>query len=360
MASVRLCRMRLLWAAAVLCVSSLASAQQRQPVFTLRAVRNAAAESARAKAAAGDCKGALDQFDEALRHSEDPTLYRDRGKCHDKLGDVYPALEDYRSYIARAPNAPDADDIREKINTLIAQSSQDMAPGLGGGGTYETEMQGGIKDGSTPVVVKNASTVPPATKEEEPAGVEQEPKSVSDMEYKESRERETSKSAMRKGTGFVVGAYYYPRYVFADKFDFESGQGIGARIGWSFAASSTLFLEIGYMDQLSSGTETAKDGFDSLLGYEARIPFDQWATNQLVLGVGGGYENLNYALIGQTYGCIQARGRVGYRHVFGASFALDFDADGGFLAAIPLNGGTSTAVGLGAFFGGIVALSVGF
>src|SRR5450755_1666012 len=73
--------------------------------FSLDKSRNAAADAARAKAVAGDCKGALDLFDEALRHSIDPTLFRDRGSCHEKLGNVYPAIDDYRSYVSQSPDA---------------------------------------------------------------------------------------------------------------------------------------------------------------------------------------------------------------------------------------------------------------
>src|SRR5256885_15342176 len=96
--------------------------------FSLDRSRNAAAEAARAKAAAGDCKGALDLFDEALRLSIDATLYRDRGACHDKLGDVYPLSDDYSAYLAQSPDAPDYDKIRPRRDVLVKSSSQDLPP----------------------------------------------------------------------------------------------------------------------------------------------------------------------------------------------------------------------------------------
>ena len=62
------------------------------------------AADARKRMAAGDCDGALTSFDAALRtNREDPTLYRDRGSCHEKLGHPYPAIDDYREYLTDAP-----------------------------------------------------------------------------------------------------------------------------------------------------------------------------------------------------------------------------------------------------------------
>src|ERR1700759_5690695 len=66
------------------------------------------ATSARARMKAGDCAGALTSFDAALRTSdEDPTLFRDRGICHEQLGHPYPAIDDYRSYLTAVPGAQD-------------------------------------------------------------------------------------------------------------------------------------------------------------------------------------------------------------------------------------------------------------
>ena len=60
----------------------------------------------------GDCAGALEAFDAALRTLTDPALHRDRGLCHEQLGHVYPAIDDYRAYLTEMPEAPDADGIR--------------------------------------------------------------------------------------------------------------------------------------------------------------------------------------------------------------------------------------------------------
>src|ERR1700704_4273507 len=67
------------------------------------------ADVGRARVRDGDCEGALTAFEEALRTSNDPTIHRDRGLCHEKLGHPYPAIDDYRVYLTHAPDALDAD-----------------------------------------------------------------------------------------------------------------------------------------------------------------------------------------------------------------------------------------------------------
>jgi tetratricopeptide (TPR) repeat protein len=338
-------------------------------VLTLDRGRNPAGDAARAKAAAGDCKTALDLFDEALRRSIDPTLYRDRGACHEKLGDVFPAIDDYRTYLSQAPNAPDYDKYRQRLDDLIKSSSQDLAPSLGRGGDFESEMRGGVTDGSTPAGKQksNDEKEKDAAKEKDADKEKEKPKANDDrsltaIEYEESRDKQANKGALRKGKGFVLGAYLYPRYV-ANPWNFGFGQGIGARAGYSLNSWSSLFLEIGYMAQLSGGDAERADGFTTMFAWEMRFPFDRWGDNQFVFSVGGGYENLTNNLLGQAYASFVARGRAGWRHVFGPAFALDILADGGFMGTAPINpppGTINASFGIGGFVGGIVALDVGF
>jgi hypothetical protein len=84
----------------------------------------AAANNARARARSGDCKGALDAFDTAIMYWQDPTLRRDRGLCHEQLGNPYPAIQDYRAYLTGAPQAPDYDQIRDRLNRLEGSYGQ--------------------------------------------------------------------------------------------------------------------------------------------------------------------------------------------------------------------------------------------
>jgi hypothetical protein len=352
-------------------IATSAAAQQKPPpartgALTLDRTRNPAAEAARAKAAAGDCKGALDLFDEALRRSIDPTLYRDRGSCHEKLGDVFPAIDDYRAYLSQSPNALDYDTYRQRLDDLIRGSSQDLAPELGRGGSYESEMRGGVTDGSTPASRSKAQSKDD-DKDKDQDKDKDKPKANDDrplnkIEYEEDRDKQANNGALRKGKGFVIGAYLYPRYV-ANNWNFGFGQGVGARAGYSLNSWSSLFLEIGYMAQLSGGDLERCDGFTTMFAWEMRFPFDRWADNQFVFSIGGGYENMTNNFLGQAYASFVARGRAGWRHVFGSGFALDVLADGGLMGTAPINPppkSINSGFGLGAFVGGIVAIDIGF
>ncbi|HVJ93924.1 MAG TPA: hypothetical protein VM580_29245, partial [Labilithrix sp.] len=94
----------------VLLAASSAQAQPKSPgasparsssQFTLRREEagGAAAQTARARARAGDCAAALPLFDAAIRSTIEPTLRRDRGLCHQNLGNAFPAMDDYRAYL---------------------------------------------------------------------------------------------------------------------------------------------------------------------------------------------------------------------------------------------------------------------
>ena len=75
-------------------------------------------DAGRARMRTGDCKGALEAFDDALRVTTDPTVVRDRGICNEKLGYPFPAMDDYRAYLTNEPDAADADDIRARLAKL--------------------------------------------------------------------------------------------------------------------------------------------------------------------------------------------------------------------------------------------------
>lgn len=92
--------------------------------FNLRrdAAGSAAAQAGRGLARRGDCQAALAAFDEAVRANMDPTLRRDRGLCHEKLGNLFPAIDDLRVYLTAMPDAPDADAIRVRLLRLEEQA----------------------------------------------------------------------------------------------------------------------------------------------------------------------------------------------------------------------------------------------
>ncbi|HEX7600583.1 MAG TPA: tetratricopeptide repeat protein [Polyangiaceae bacterium] len=323
--------------------------------FTLSHTGNAAADAARARVLAGDCKGALDLFDEALRKNVDPVLRRDRGACHEQLGDVFPAIDDYRAYLAAMPDAVDAGKIREHL-----KAPEDAAPKdqLRKAADYDTEMRGGV--GSAPSIdAKKAPKDEPPPRELSDAD---KGKSQSILEYEEQRDVEMRTSSLRQGTGPVLGAYFFPRYWvrgggLAAKDNF--GQGVGLALRWSFSKTSSVIGEIGYASLGPSGAPSSRSGLQLFVGYEARVALDHWATNHFFFGGGGGYEDAKQDASGTVYRSIMARGRAGYRHVFGSNVGLEFLGDGG--AAVTFSaGGGSTAATVTPVIGGQVGFVVGF
>jgi hypothetical protein len=324
--------------------------------FTLSHTGNAAGDAARARVAAGDCKGALDLFDEALRKNVDPVLRRDRGACHEQLGNVFPAIDDYRAYLAAMPDAGDSEKIREHLKALEDAAPKDQL-GVGKAADYDTEMRGGV-----------GATTPPTTKpkpKDEPPPRElseaDKGKSQSLLEYEDQRDSETRSSSLREGTGPVLGAYFFPRYWarsgLAAKDNF--GQGVGLALRWSFSRVSSVIGEVGYTSLGPSGSPSTSSGLQLFVGYEARIPLDRWATNHFVFGGGGGYEDTKREASGVVFRSIMVRGRAGYRHVFGPNVGLEFIADGGMAITFSAGGG-GTGAQATPVIGGQVGFVVGF
>lgn len=319
--------------------------------FTLSHTGNAAADAAHARVAAGDCKGALDHFDEALRKGDDPVLRRDRGACHEQLGNVFPAIDDYRAYLAAMPAAADADKIREHLKALEDAAPKDELHS--GKAAYDTEMRGGV--GSVPPAGKPTTTKdepPPRELTEADKG-----KSLSVIEYEDKRDAETRNGALREGTGPILGAYFFPRYWARKSFGFS--QGLGLALRYSFSRVSTLVGELGYTTLRATGTASSMGGLQLFVGYEARIPLDHWASNHIVLGGGAGYEDVKQDASGIIFRSIMARGRAGYRHVFGPNVGLEFTADGGVAVTFAAGGGAAGAQ-LTPVVGGQVGFVVGF
>jgi len=326
--------------------------------FTLSHTGNAAADAARARVVAGDCKGALDLFDEALRTNVDPVLRRDRGACHELLGNVFPAIDDYRAYLAAMPDAADADKIRDHLKALEDGAPPDQ---LRKAADYDAEMRGGV--GSAPSLdTKKAPKDEPPPRELTEAD---KGKSQSVLEYEDQRDVEMRTSSLRQGTGPVLGAYFFPRYWVRGgglpaKANF--GQGVGLALRWSFSKTSSVLGEIGYASLGPSGDPSSRSGLQLFVGYEARVALDRWATNHLFFGGGGGYEDAKQDASGTVYRSIMARGRAGYRHVFGANVGLEFMADGGVAVTFSAGAapGTSTAAQVIPVVGGQVGFVVGF
>jgi hypothetical protein len=283
------------------------------------------AASARAKMTAGDCAAALDLFDEALRSSMDPTLYRDRGTCHDRLGHPYPAIDDYRRYVVGAPDAADADAIRERLELLEAQvkghaqaSESDDSP-FRGEGANGSASAGGMQAG---VAASPEGGVGGPSRDK--AGDEDE---------------DELGGSLRRGRGWSVAPFL------AEHKWFFSGTSFGDNETWSecvgiqlrYAPNRTgaIFVELGYEHFNSTSDDIAVVyGLTTMVGYEFRFGLDPRYDNQLFLTPGVGYSHFQVApndpdLASTSEGALTGRLRFGYRRALGSSTAFEASLDGG-------------------------------
>jgi len=286
--------------------------------FTLTKQTHAGAEDvAHARFAAGDCPAALDAFDVAVEHSADPTLRRDRGICHEKLGHPYPAIDDYRAYVAAVPTAPDADDIRARLVRLQG---------------YTT------KDEPEPDQPKAAAQT----------------KTITEVERDRDRRDEADSSSLRTGKGFVFGGFVNLRAV--GKNYFYNGQRAGLRVAWSFDAHNAIMIELGWL-WLDADKASGGDGPSTYLGYELRVAFDPYGTHSFIFGAGLGYERWRYNALNTAVNALAPRARLGYRLVLGRAFGLEITGDGGPVIGWSEAGGDAQTL---ISVGGVVAFVVGF
>lgn len=310
-----------------------------------------AAASARALAAKGNCAAALEAFDRALRSSIDMTVRRDRGLCHEQLGNAFPAMDDYRAYLVVAPDAADSDDIRARLEALEAQS------GVGGPSPDGPTKKNSADD----VPDEPADLTAPLTSDDGKGKPSKRnvAKTYDQEEASYHKYDQAVTSPLRLGTGAIFGVYTDGRVA--------SGTGgfeIGASIRWAFSQVSTFYGQIGYVSYESNDGLAAvpgtvggvnAGGVGMGLGYEFRIRLDQYMSNAILLGALVEYQHLTDSDLGLPGDVVIPQGRVGYRHVFGHGVGLEFLADVGRVIAI-----TSGVLPDGMDYGGTAALVLAF
>jgi hypothetical protein len=331
--------------------------------FTLKreAVGGVDAANARARARTGDCAGALPLFDAALRSGGvDPQLRRDRGLCHEKLGNPFPAIEDFRFYITERPDAPDADQIRQHIAALegatgTGSTKHETDPEGGHGerrlsGDVGASAKGGWGgsrgDGSAEGGSSSSNVIGPKPGEK-----------ARDYDYYVQQEKladSADKSPLRYGTGFVLGPFVQmPRFFLGDG---AAPGRLAYAVGGAFryVASSTVSVitELGYAGIGTSGENTSQSGPLLMGGVELRFPVSRWAADHLLLRGGVGYERYVFSGTRAVSNDLLGRFAFGYRHVFGPSIGLEFLADGGPVMVFPENGDTR--------INGVIGLSIAF
>jgi tetratricopeptide (TPR) repeat protein len=315
--------------------------------------RDPAAEAigvGRTRMAKGDYAGALEAFDAAMRTSFDPQVRRDRGLCHEQLGHPFPAIDDFRYYLTALPDAPDAEDIRNRLNQL------ETANGFGGTGTGGSTAQGTTpgRNNDDPFAVDTKDPNARAATEPVAGTGERERAGNYDQELAENeRWDEAESSPMRRGSGLSIGVFGRG---FAGLTQGISGYGAGATLRGALGGVSTIYGEFGYVSYRAGDPLTGeREGGISLgLGYEARFRLDQLASNAIILAGVVNYERVTDSNSQAVFNVIDPRAKLGYRHVFGPGLGLEIGAE--VAQPLYLESGALTAT----TFGGTLALLVGF
>jgi len=73
---------------------------------------------ANALADKGDCQSAIDEYTKAYELLNDPVVLFNRGECFRRVGDTDPAIDDYREFLEKVPNAPNRAAVEAKIAAL--------------------------------------------------------------------------------------------------------------------------------------------------------------------------------------------------------------------------------------------------
>jgi opacity protein-like surface antigen len=316
-----------------------------------------AIDIARARAKGGDCKGALSIFDEAEQKGSEPALYRDRGACHEKMGHVFPAIDDYRAYLLQRSDAPDADDIRSRLSALEAQTNSEDPRASGGSNNGGSGSASLSINGSGVRADSSGSSAPPSSSE--PVSFRSFDKSVQAKQEQDASDA----SPLRHGTGLILAPYVGLRRQLGSGSSSDLGYYFGASLRDSLGSVGSVVLEIGYAGFGTSGALSSSGGIQTMLGLEARFGLDPNATNQVFVLGGFGYErfkNSNSKVVANVF--FLPRARLGFRHVFGPSLGLELSADGGpfLVKATNLPLGLSADSEFRFMLGGTVALSVAF
>jgi tetratricopeptide (TPR) repeat protein len=278
----------------------------------------AAAELARSRMKRGEYASALDAFDEAILASPDPTLYRDRGMCHDELQQPYPAIDDFRVYLTAQPDAPDAESVGDRLASLEREVRESTAKTDSDAGAQEhvavRAMGGEASPSAWSTVTSDSASAAADADSDAPGG------------------------SLRRGSGFSLGPVLSLHKWQSTDLSFDDAQtwaeSVGLLFRYSFGGKTALLVELGYEHFNTTGSGPT-EGLTSQVALEFRFPLDPSYDNQLTLAPGIGFEYVvlesDVASVSSTSeGAIVPRLRFGWRHLIGPSTAFDVALDAGY------------------------------
>jgi tetratricopeptide (TPR) repeat protein len=112
----------------------------------------------------GEYREALQEFKEAYRKVEDPSFLFNIAQCHRQLGDKQEAIRFYRTYLIKAGDAPN----REEVNKMVAKLEKAIADEQAVKTSPPSGTIGSATDKQPPVEVKQQ----PEEVKQQPAPVE--------------------------------------------------------------------------------------------------------------------------------------------------------------------------------------------
>ncbi len=367
---------------AIVLSSSLALAQRAATLNTGKRVElRTGAEApklgaaARDQMSAGKWGAAILLFDRAVELTIDPQLRRDRGICHDKLDEPFPAMDDYRAYLTARPDAPDSQRIADRLSEL--QEATGVAKGHINAGSSSAPATATAHSNSnangTTTATNNTSTgsSTASVDSDTHSGTSSSSSGVSldtsggrtnydQTLQSENDAAEAKTSPLRGGTGFIIGPFFDLRWGTKNGGDPLYAFGVTPR--YALSHMFTLALDLGFVGTGTVGSANAASGIRALAFGEARVPLNDTVSDAVVLALGAGYERYNQNNTRIVLNAPLIRAKAGYRHVFGprVGFEVGGVADLMFFSFdnVPVGGtgDSSTDVYLGAF----AALTVGF
>jgi hypothetical protein len=279
----------------------------------------------------GDCAGALDAFDAALRSAVIPAVNRDRGLCHEQLGQPYPAIDDYRAYLTAQPEAPDAEGIRQRLVRLELQTT-------GRSSASADVPDSGARGGTSAEVVTGSAG----------AAAGASARRSDKMDYMDRGDDSAARSPYRSSKGWAFAPFFAEHKWFSSGSSFGDAstwsECAGLQLRYSFGRAGSLFIEAGFEHFNTTAVDAATiSGLSSQVGYEFRFPLDPEYDDQFFLAPGIGYQHSVVSpndpqFQTTTFGAIVPRARFGYRHMIASTVAVEVGLDGGWSKSFTYSG----------------------